>query len=97
MVSNNRLLRKCGKKLPRYCDINNDRRISMTEWLSCLNAQHSVTCKFLYQKSFLLTNDNFFFIVSIIYLLAENPEKSSTSKPKRMGPNPLDQFLNDDD
>nr|XP_050852577.1 SPARC-related modular calcium-binding protein 2 isoform X1 [Vespula vulgaris]XP_050852578.1 SPARC-related modular calcium-binding protein 2 isoform X1 [Vespula vulgaris] len=71
MVSNNRLLRKCGKKLPRYCDINNDRRISMTEWLSCLNAQHSVT--------------------------SENPEKSSTSKPKRMGPNPLDQFLNDDD
>ncbi|XP_047354028.1 SPARC-related modular calcium-binding protein 2 isoform X2 [Vespa velutina] len=71
MVSNNRLLRKCGKKLPRYCDINNDRRISMTEWLSCLNAQHPVT--------------------------AENPEKSSTSKPKRMGPNPLDQFLNDDD
>lgn len=71
MVSNNRLLRKCGKKLPRYCDINNDRRISMTEWLSCLNAQHSVT--------------------------AENPEKSSTTKPKRMGPNPLDQFLNDDD
>ncbi|XP_035719818.1 SPARC-related modular calcium-binding protein 2-like isoform X3 [Vespa mandarinia] len=71
MVSNNRLLRKCGKKLPRYCDINNDRRISMTEWLSCLNAQHLVT--------------------------AENPEKSSTNKPKRMGPNPLDQFLNDDD
>lgn len=100
MVSNNRLLRKCGKKLPRYCDINNDRRISMTEWLSCLNAQHSVTGELLYQRYFILTNDNFlllFFIVSIIYLLAENPEKSSTSKPKRMGPNPLDQFLNDDD
>ncbi|KAI4503903.1 hypothetical protein M0802_001306 [Mischocyttarus mexicanus] len=71
MVSNNRLLRKCGKKLPRYCDINNDRRISMTEWLSCLNAQHVVT--------------------------AENSTNSSTSKPKRMGPNPLDQFLNGDD
>ncbi|XP_012279212.1 SPARC-related modular calcium-binding protein 2 isoform X2 [Orussus abietinus] len=39
MVASNRQLRRCGKKLPRYCDINNDRRISMTEWLSCLNAQ----------------------------------------------------------
>ncbi|XP_029156896.1 SPARC-related modular calcium-binding protein 1-like [Nylanderia fulva] len=43
MVANNRQLRRCGKKLPRYCDINNDRRISMTEWLSCLNAQHPIT------------------------------------------------------
>lgn len=40
---NNRQLRRCGKKLPRYCDINNDRRISMTEWLSCLNAQRPTT------------------------------------------------------
>lgn len=43
MVANNRQLRRCGKKLPRYCDINNDRRISMTEWLSCLNAQRPTT------------------------------------------------------
>ncbi|XP_048515303.1 SPARC-related modular calcium-binding protein 2 isoform X2 [Athalia rosae] len=39
MVANNRQLRRCGKKLPRYCDVNNDRKISMTEWLNCLNAQ----------------------------------------------------------
>ncbi|KAG7211467.1 hypothetical protein KM043_010747 [Ampulex compressa] len=71
MVANNKQLRRCGKKLPRYCDINNDRRISMTEWLSCLNAQRPTS--------------------------AESPEKASTSKPKRMGLNPLDQFLNDDD
>ncbi|XP_043494790.1 SPARC-related modular calcium-binding protein 2 isoform X1 [Polistes fuscatus] len=71
MVSNNKLLRKCGKKFLRYCDINNDRKISMTEWLSCLNAQHVVT--------------------------AESPENSSTDKPKRTGPNPLHQLLNDDD
>lgn len=43
MVANNTQLRRCGKKLPRYCDINNDRRISMTEWLSCLNAQRPAT------------------------------------------------------
>lgn len=38
MVANSRQLRRCGKKLPRYCDINGDRKISMTEWLNCLNA-----------------------------------------------------------
>ncbi|XP_058805894.1 SPARC-related modular calcium-binding protein 2 isoform X2 [Phymastichus coffea] len=43
MVANNQQLRKCGKKLPRYCDINNDRRISMTEWLDCLNSQRPTT------------------------------------------------------
>ncbi|XP_022908370.1 SPARC-related modular calcium-binding protein 2 isoform X2 [Onthophagus taurus] len=31
-----RSLRRCGKKLPRYCDKNNDRGITMTEWLECL-------------------------------------------------------------
>ncbi|XP_034943987.1 SPARC-related modular calcium-binding protein 2 [Chelonus insularis] len=71
MVSSNQHLKRCGKKLPRYCDINNDRRISMTEWLSCLNAQRPTP--------------------------AESLEKTSTSKPRRLGPNPLDQFLNDDD
>ncbi|XP_043518013.1 SPARC-related modular calcium-binding protein 2 isoform X2 [Frieseomelitta varia] len=71
MVANNRQLQKCGKRLPRYCDINNDRKISMTEWFSCLNAQRSTT--------------------------SENTEKTSTSKPKRTGPNPLDQFLKNDD
>ncbi|XP_011696655.1 PREDICTED: SPARC-related modular calcium-binding protein 2-like isoform X3 [Wasmannia auropunctata] len=70
MVASSRQLRRCGKKLPRYCDINNDRRISMTEWLSCLNAQRPTT--------------------------VDDPEKTLTT-PKRIGPNPLDQFLNDDD
>ncbi|XP_025832447.1 SPARC-related modular calcium-binding protein 1 isoform X2 [Agrilus planipennis] len=39
MVSTVKNLKKCGKKLPRYCDINKDRQISMTEWLDCLNTQ----------------------------------------------------------
>lgn len=69
MVANNKQLRRCGKKLPRYCDINNDRKISMTEWFSCLNTQRPP---------------------------ANNSENASTNKPKRIGPNPLDQFLNDD-
>ncbi|KAL6256579.1 hypothetical protein P5V15_012689 [Pogonomyrmex californicus] len=70
MVANNKQLRRCGKKLPKYCDINNDRRISMTEWLSCLNAQRPTT--------------------------VDDPAKTSIT-PKRIGPNPLDRFLNDDD
>lgn len=43
MISAHRKLRRCGKKLPRYCDVNHDRKISMTEWLNCLNAQRSAT------------------------------------------------------
>lgn len=40
MVAGVKGLRKCGKKLPRYCDNNRDRQISMTEWLECLNIQN---------------------------------------------------------
>ncbi|XP_054276219.1 SPARC-related modular calcium-binding protein 2 isoform X2 [Macrosteles quadrilineatus] len=42
MISSHRKLRRCGKKLPRYCDVNHDRKISLTEWLNCLNAQRPV-------------------------------------------------------
>ncbi|XP_020800655.1 SPARC-related modular calcium-binding protein 1 isoform X1 [Drosophila serrata] len=31
-------LRRCGKKMPRYCDINGDKKISLAEWLNCLQA-----------------------------------------------------------
>lgn len=55
MVTNEKKLRRCGKKLPKYCDINNDRQISMTEWLSCLNAQQNPSGKkvFHYKLFFL--------------------------------------------
>lgn len=33
------VLKKCGKKMPRYCDVNNDKRITLSEWLSCLQVQ----------------------------------------------------------
>lgn len=39
MVLEMKTFKKCGKKLPRYCDINRDRQISLTEWLLCLNVQ----------------------------------------------------------
>ncbi|XP_066254399.1 SPARC-related modular calcium-binding protein 2-like isoform X1 [Euwallacea similis] len=41
MVAPIKGLKKCGKKLPRYCDSNKDREISMTEWLDCLNVKAS--------------------------------------------------------
>ncbi|XP_020290020.1 SPARC-related modular calcium-binding protein 1 isoform X3 [Pseudomyrmex gracilis] len=43
LVSNDKQLRKCGKKLPKHCDVNNDRVISMTEWLNCLHVSYSLT------------------------------------------------------
>uniref|UniRef100_A0A1B6HDW2 Thyroglobulin type-1 domain-containing protein n=2 Tax=Homalodisca liturata TaxID=320908 RepID=A0A1B6HDW2_9HEMI len=43
LISTHRKLRRCGKKLPRYCDVNHDHKISLTEWLHCLNAQRPIT------------------------------------------------------
>ncbi|KAH8232908.1 hypothetical protein KR026_001766 [Drosophila bipectinata] len=31
-------LRRCGKKMPRYCDANGDKKISLAEWLNCLES-----------------------------------------------------------
>lgn len=36
------VLKKCGKKMPRYCDVNNDKRITLSEWLNCLQVQTNV-------------------------------------------------------
>lgn len=36
-------LRRCGKKLPRHCDVNHDNRIGFTEWLNCLNVNYVQT------------------------------------------------------
>ncbi|XP_045458416.1 SPARC-related modular calcium-binding protein 1 [Melitaea cinxia] len=36
LISNMESLRRCGRKLPRYCDVNHDTKISITEWMACL-------------------------------------------------------------
>ncbi|XP_054089611.1 SPARC-related modular calcium-binding protein 2 isoform X5 [Zeugodacus cucurbitae] len=41
MVTSSKTLRKCGKKMPRYCDVNGDKKITLTEWLNCLQTQRS--------------------------------------------------------
>ncbi|KRT86030.1 HLH domain-containing protein [Oryctes borbonicus] len=42
-VSSVKSLRKCGKKLPRYCDKNKDKEITLTEWLECLSKRDHFT------------------------------------------------------
>ncbi|XP_068145650.1 SPARC-related modular calcium-binding protein 2 isoform X2 [Drosophila tropicalis] len=39
LVASARNLGKCGKKMPRYCDVNGDKKISLSEWLDCLQSQ----------------------------------------------------------
>lgn len=53
LISSHRKLRRCGKKLPRYCDTNHDRKISLTEWLHCLNAQRLVAGKWVFSNRFI--------------------------------------------
>lgn len=42
-MSGENKLRRCGKKLPRHCDVNHDNKIGFTEWLNCLNVNHVQT------------------------------------------------------
>lgn len=42
LVSASKQLRRCGKKLPRYCDVNSDQKISLSEWLECLNTTRNI-------------------------------------------------------
>ncbi|CAB3225252.1 unnamed protein product [Arctia plantaginis] len=37
LIANVESLRRCGRKLPRYCDVNHDSKISITEWMACLD------------------------------------------------------------
>lgn len=72
----------------------------MTEWLSCLNAQRPTIGIYIYIYNII----SFTLLLFCIYndckvlmgISANDPEKPLTT-PKRIGPNPLDQFLNDDD
>ncbi|XP_019756859.1 SPARC-related modular calcium-binding protein 1 isoform X1 [Dendroctonus ponderosae] len=45
MVGAVKTMRKCGKKLPRYCDSNKDKEISTTEWLDCLNVHGIISAQ----------------------------------------------------
>ncbi|CAH1392476.1 unnamed protein product [Nezara viridula] len=34
-------VKRCGKKFARYCDVNHDKKISLTEWVNCLDTESS--------------------------------------------------------
>ncbi|CAF4745054.1 unnamed protein product [Pieris macdunnoughi] len=41
LISSVDQLRRCGRKLPRYCDVNHDAKISITEWMACLEVMQA--------------------------------------------------------
>ncbi|XP_032590365.1 SPARC-related modular calcium-binding protein 2 isoform X2 [Drosophila grimshawi] len=43
LVTNASNLSKCGKKMPRYCDVNGDKKISLSEWVNCLQSHRMET------------------------------------------------------
>ncbi|XP_071446451.1 SPARC-related modular calcium-binding protein 1 isoform X2 [Hetaerina americana] len=98
LVSTNRALKRCGKKLPRYCDVNNDRRISRTEWLECLNASSSAVGKSAggQQQDPLVIDATVEGTVAAALNSSQGSLPTSPT-PKRRGPNPLDLFLIGDD
>ncbi|XP_046390970.1 SPARC-related modular calcium-binding protein 2 isoform X2 [Ischnura elegans] len=98
LVSTNRALKRCGKKLPRYCDVNNDRRISRTEWLECLNASSSAVGKSAGGQQ----QDPIVVDTAVEGTVAAALNSSQASPPaspnsRRKGPNPLDMLLIGDD
>lgn len=93
-MSSNNKLKRCGKKLPRHCDVNRDNKIGFTEWLNCLNVNHVQTqtqpngtfffYELWYQNKYLKSS----------YLFSES---NTTIVAKRRGPNPLESYLKGDD
>lgn len=82
--------------MPRYCDVNNDKKITLSEWLNCLNAHGSgkevmktstSECNFLSEQEYA---DN----KMRSYFPDEIKPTSQTSKLK--GPNPLESYLKSD-
>uniref|UniRef100_A0A8D8PQ46 SPARC-related modular calcium-binding protein 1 n=2 Tax=Cacopsylla melanoneura TaxID=428564 RepID=A0A8D8PQ46_9HEMI len=86
-MSSVKSLRRCGKKLPRHCDANNDRKISLSEWLNCLNVNtnraNRSTSEFPSKPS---------------SAAAESVAPEETVSPtRRRGPSPLEILKGDDD
>ncbi|XP_073845963.1 SPARC related modular calcium binding-like protein magu isoform X2 [Musca autumnalis] len=74
-------LRKCGRKLPRYCDVDNDKKITLSEWITCLQT----TPRLDMAGSVGAQND----------AKQQNTSISDTNSPKLSGSNPLEQYLKD--
>lgn len=97
LVTAARQLRKCGKKMPRYCDINNDRKITLSEWLNCLQTQRTpyvesgASAKA--SSSFASSSSN---NPGTLSDGGWKPSLSASSTSKFRGPNPLESVLKSD-
>lgn len=75
-----RKLRRCGKKMPRFCDVNNDKKITLSEWLNCLQTQRTQNEQ---PQSSAQTHNG-------------QPKPTAQAKLKLNGKNPLEYILRED-
>ncbi|XP_058459359.1 SPARC-related modular calcium-binding protein 2 isoform X1 [Malaya genurostris] len=92
LVTAARQLRKCGKKMPRYCDINNDRKITLSEWLNCLQTQRTPYVMDSSMSKVSSTSSSFSPVLSDGW----KAPLSASSTSKFRGPNPLESVLKSD-
>lgn len=64
-------LRRCSKKIPAFCDINGDKRITADEWLQCLGVAKCNLPYFL----------PFFIYLTFIFNLSEQTQRCIAHYP----------------
>jgi SPARC-related modular calcium-binding protein len=84
-----RKLRRCGKKMPRFCDVNNDKKITLSEWLNCLQTQRIQNEQQPSSTNISNNNNNNF-------QKNERPMPQTQAKTKLNGKNPLEFILKAD-
>ncbi|XP_061399740.1 SPARC-related modular calcium-binding protein 2 [Musca vetustissima] len=78
-------LRKCGRKMPRYCDVNGDKKITLNEWISCLQTS----------RMEITTGGGGGARNDVKQQNTSISDKNSSKTPKLSGSNPLEQYLKD--
>lgn len=84
-------LSKCGKKMPRYCDANGDKKISLAEWRSCMEPQRSevtTTVRPAHSSAYIDTQ-----IVSLETTKSPSLGEKSPMPSRLQGSNPLETYL----
>lgn len=88
--------------MPRYCDVNNDRKITLSEWLNCLQTQRTPYVDSMASpKSASSPSASAFSSASSSSsggpsLSDWKPSLSTSSTSKFRGPNPLESVLKSD-
>lgn len=90
--------------MPRYCDVNNDKKITLSEWLNCLQVQTNVQKIKASETSksiTLLTNGKVKRNGSERYDVEKffsftDQQRPTQSPLKLKGPNPLESYLKSD-